>query len=100
MFGGRGTGMSTSRSTSTTSGTYTGNHGSMYTAGAGGGGYSHLTVVKFQNMPGGHGGGGGWARPTGAETSSISGRVVRTTADRAMRCTQGFIGRLLSVASD
>ena len=99
--GGPGTGISTSRSrsrsASTISGTQTGNHGSTYTAG--GGGNSHTTVAKFQYMPGGQGGGGGgWARPTAGEASSISGRNANTTADTALRCSQGFIGHLLSVA--
>ena len=96
--GGPGTGISTSRSrsTSTISGTQTGNHGSMYTAG--GGGNSHTTLSKFQYMPGGQGGGGGWARLTAGEASSISGRNANTTADTALRCSQGFIGHLLSVA--
>ena len=49
-------------------------------------------------MPGGQGGGGGWARPTAGEASSISGRNANTTADTALRCSQGFIGHLLSVA--
>ncbi len=97
--GGRGTGMSTSRSTPI-SGTHTGNHGSTYTAGGGGGGgNSHATVSKFQYMPGGQGGGGGgWARPTAGEGSSISGRIANTTAATALRCSQGFMGHLLSVA--
>ena len=47
-------------------------------------------------MPGGQG--GGWARPTAGEATSISGRIANTTADTALRCSQGFIGRLLSVA--
>ena len=85
------------RGRSTISGTQTGNHGSTYTAG--GGGNSHTTVAKFQYMPGGQGGGGGgWARPTAGEASSISGRNANTTADTALRCSQGFIGHLLSVA--
>jgi hypothetical protein len=54
--------------------------------------------LKFQYMPGGQGGGGGWARPTAGEASSISDRNANTTADKAMRCSQGFIGHLLSVA--
>lgn len=57
-----------------------------------------MSVVKFQYMPGGQGGGGGWARPTTGEASSISGRTANTTADTALRCSQGFIGHLLSVA--
>ena len=95
--GGPGTGISTSRSTSTRSGTQTGNHGSMYTGG--GGGNSHTTVVKFQYMPGGQGGGGGWAWPTAGEASSISDSNAKPTADTALRCSQGFIGHLLSVGS-
>jgi hypothetical protein len=47
-------------------------------------------------MPGGQG--GGWARPTAGEATSISGRIANTTADTALRCSQGFIGRLLSIA--
>lgn len=72
----------------------------MYTVGGGtytvgGGGYSHATVSKFQYMPGGQGGGGGgWAPPTAGEASSISGRNANTTADTALRCSQGFIGHL------
>src|SRR5215217_1142687 len=62
----------------------------MYTAG--GGGYSHTTVAKFQYMPGGQG--GGWAPPTAGEASSISGRKATTTADTALRCSHGFIGHL------
>jgi hypothetical protein len=58
-----------------------------------------MSVSKFQYMPGGQGGGGGgWARPTAGEASSISGRIANTTADTALRCSQGFIGHLLSVA--
>jgi hypothetical protein len=68
----------------------------MYTTG--GGGYSHTTLSKFQYIPGGQGGGGGWARLTAGEASSISGRNANTTADKALRCSQGFIGHLLSVA--
>ena len=68
----------------------------MYTAG--GGGNSHTTLSKFQYMPSGQGGGGGWARLTAGEASSISGRNANTTADTALRCSQGFIGHLLSVA--
>jgi hypothetical protein len=68
----------------------------MYTGG--GGGNSHLTVAKFQYMPGGQGGGGGSAWPTAGEASSISGRTANTTADKALRCSQGFIAHLLSVA--
>ena len=64
----------------------------MYTAG--GGGNSHTTVAKFQYMPGGQGGGGGWARLTAGEASSISGRNANTTADTALRCSHGFIGHL------
>lgn len=60
----------------------------MYTGG--GGGNSHTTVAKFQYMPGGHGGGGS-ARPTAGETSSISGRNANTTADKALCCSQAFI---------
>src|SRR3954470_18165669 len=67
----------------------------MYTGG--GGGNSHTTVLKFQYMPGGQGG-GGWAPLTAGEATSISGRNANTTADTAVRCSQGFIGRLLSVA--
>jgi len=55
-----------------------------------------MSVSKFQYMPGGQG--GGWARPTAGEASSISGRIANTTADTALRCSQGFIGHLLSVA--
>jgi hypothetical protein len=66
----------------------------MYTAG--GGGNSHTTLSKFQYMPGGQG--GGWAPPTAGEASSISGRNANTTADTALRCSQGVIGHLLSVA--
>jgi hypothetical protein len=62
----------------------------MYTAG--GGGYSHTFVAKFQYMPGGQG--GGWAPPTAGEASSISGRNANTTADTALRSTHGFIGHL------
>ena len=47
-------------------------------------------------MPGGQG--GGWAWPTAGEATSISGRIANTTADTALRCSQGFIGRLLSIA--
>ena len=69
----------------------------MYTGG--GGGNSHLTVAKFQYMPGGQGGGGGGsAWPTAGEASSISGRTANTTADKALCCSQGFIAHLLSVA--
>jgi hypothetical protein len=57
-----------------------------------------MSVAKFQYMPGGQGGGGGWARPTAGEASSISGTIANTTADTALRCSQGFIGHLLSVA--
>jgi hypothetical protein len=67
----------------------------MYTGG--GGGNSHTTVAKFQYMPGGQGG-GGWARPTAGKASSISGRNANTTANKALRCSQGFIAHLLSVA--
>lgn len=67
----------------------------MYTAG--GGGNSQTTVVKFQYIPGGHGGGGGWAPPTAGKASSISGRHANTTADTALRRSQGFMGPLLSV---
>lgn len=87
-----------------TFGTHTGNHGSTYTTGAGGGGgggYSQATVSKFQYMPGGHGGGGGGggcARPTAGAASSNSGRIANTTEDTALRCSQGFIGNLLSLA--
>src|SRR4051812_27493951 len=49
-------------------------------------------------MPGGQGGGGGWARLTAGETSSISGRNANTTADKALCCSQAFIAHLLSVA--
>jgi hypothetical protein len=50
-------------------------------------------------MPHGQGGGGGgWARLTAGEASSISGRNANTTADMALRCSHGFIGHLLSVA--
>lgn len=63
----------------------------------GGGGNSQISVAKFQYMPGGHGGGGGWAWPTAGEASSSSGRNATTMADTAVRCTQGFIGHLLSV---
>src|SRR3954451_8737312 len=49
-------------------------------------------------MPGGQGGGGGWARLTAGETSSISGRIANTTADKALCCSQAFIAHLLSVA--
>jgi len=45
-------------------------------------------------MPGGQGGGGGWARLTAGEASSISGRNANTTADTALRCSHGFIGHL------
>ena len=55
-----------------------------------------MSVLKFQYMPGGQG--GGWAWPTAGEATSISGRIANTTADTALRCSQGFIGRLLSVA--
>lgn len=72
------------------SGTYTGNHGSTYTAG--GSGHSQIFVAKFQYMPGGQGGGGGWARPTAGDASSISGRSANATADTALRFSQGFIG--------
>src|SRR5882757_6283902 len=67
----------------------------MYTGG--GGGNSHTTVAKFQYMPGGQGGAGS-ARPTAGEASSISGRIANTTADKALRCSHGFIAHLLSVA--
>jgi len=67
----------------------------MYTGG--GGGNSHTTVAKFQYMPGGQGGGGS-ARPTAGETSSISGKNANTTADKALCCSQAFIAHLLSVA--
>jgi hypothetical protein len=67
----------------------------MYTGG--GGGNSHVTVAKFQYMPGGQGG-GGWARLTAGEASSISGRNANTMADTALRCSQGFIGHRPSVA--
>jgi len=83
-------------SASTISGTQSGTHGSMYTGG--GGGNSHITVAKFQYMPGGQGGGGGWARLTAGEASSISGRSANTMADTALRCSQGFIAHRLSVA--
>jgi hypothetical protein len=49
-------------------------------------------------MPGGQGGGGGWARLTAGEASSISGRNANTTADKALCCSQAFIAHLLSVA--
>ena len=49
-------------------------------------------------MPGGQGGGGGWARLTAGEASSISGRSANTMADTALRCSQGFIAHRLSVA--
>jgi hypothetical protein len=97
---GIGTSRSRSRSTSTISGTQTGNHGSMYTAGGGGSGNSHLTVAKFQYMPGGQGGGSGSALPTAGEASSISGRTANAAADKALCCSQGFIAHLLPVASD
>lgn len=48
-------------------------------------------------MPGGQGGGGS-ARLTAGEASSISGTSANTTADTALRCSQAFIGHLLSVA--
>jgi len=83
-------------SASTISGTQSGTHGSMYTGG--GGGNSHITVAKFQYMPGGQGGGGGWARLTAGEATSISGRSANTMADTALRCSQGFIAHRLSVA--
>jgi hypothetical protein len=51
-----------------------------------------MSVVKFQYMPGGQGGGGGWAVPTAGEVSSISGRTANTTADAALRSNQGLIG--------
>jgi len=57
-----------------------------------------MSVVKFQYIPSGQGGGGGWARLSGDEASSISGRIANTTADTALRCSQGFIGHLFSVA--
>ena len=68
----------------------------MYTGG--GSGNSHIFVAKFQYMPGGQGGGGGWARLTAGEASSISGRSASTTADTALRRSHGFIAHLLSVA--
>src|SRR5258708_36540599 len=49
-------------------------------------------------MPGGQGGGGGWARLTAGEARSISGRNANTTADKALCCSQPFIAHLLSVA--
>src|ERR1700752_8894 len=49
-------------------------------------------------MPGGQGGGGGWARLNAGEASSISGRNANTTADKALCCSQAFIAHLLSVA--
>jgi hypothetical protein len=51
-----------------------------------------MFVVKFQYMPGGQGGGGGWARPTAGDANSISGRSANTRADTALRTSQGFIG--------
>ena len=81
------------------SGTYNGNHGSIYTGG--GGGNSHMSVAKFQYMPGGQGGGGGggWPWPIAGEANSISGRIANATADMALRCSHGFIDHLLPVAS-
>jgi hypothetical protein len=57
-----------------------------------------MFVAKFQNMPGGQGGGGGWALLTAGEASSING-IVNTTADTARSRRQSFMGRLSSVAS-
>ena len=47
-------------------------------------------------MPGGQAGGGGWARLTAGEASSISGRNANTAADTALRCIHGFMGHLFS----